>query len=223
MFGVSRRVLQMGELPCDLLKRQDAPQVAALARPDSLMFRAAGVLCDPGRGDMRGDIAEQCPAPLQNSMPGAIVASTKPDTTTPRRTLAPARGRGRTTHRGDGREIFSPHWPTPTSLVSRWACYAARAVGSIPLMSGGLLVVEAVLVPGLVSGGMTLASAISAMLIYRLISWIFIAAIGWVVFFFMFRTEKDGDPDAALQDEDAEIGDPPQFRPDPEAPHEPEP
>ena len=27
------------------------------------------------------------------------------------------------------------------------------------------------------------------MLIYRLVSWIFISAIGWVVFFFMFRTE----------------------------------
>ena len=73
---------------------------------------------------------------------------------------------------------------------------AARAVGSIPLMPGGLLVVEAVLVPGLVSSGMTLASSISAMLIYRLISWIFIAAIGWVVFFFMFRTEGALDPDA---------------------------
>ena len=58
-------------------------------------------------------------------------------------------------------------------------------------MPGGLLVVEAVLVPGLVSSGMTLPAAISAMLIYRLVSWIFIAAIGWVVFFFMFRTEKD--------------------------------
>jgi uncharacterized protein (TIRG00374 family) len=78
---------------------------------------------------------------------------------------------------------------------------AARAVGSIPLMPGGLLVVEAVLVPGLVSSGMTLAAAISAMLIYRLISWIFISAIGWVVFFFMFRTEKDIDPDAAASDE----------------------
>ncbi len=66
-------------------------------------------------------------------------------------------------------------------------------------MPGGLLVVEAVLVPGLVSSGMTLAAAISAMLIYRLISWIFIAAIGWVVFFFVFRTEKDIDPDAPLE------------------------
>ncbi len=83
------------------------------------------------------------------------------------------------------------------SLAGVTVAYAAaRAVGSIPLMPGGLLVVEAVLVPGLVSSGMSLASAISAMLIYRLVSWIFIAAIGWVVFFFMFRTEKDIDPDS---------------------------
>ncbi|MDT5183536.1 MAG: putative heme transporter, partial [Mycobacterium sp.] len=75
------------------------------------------------------------------------------------------------------------------SLAGVTVAYAAaRAVGAIPLMPGGLLVVEAVLVPGLVSSGMTLASAISAMLIYRLISWIFISAIGWVVFFFVFRT-----------------------------------
>src|SRR3954471_168698 len=82
------------------------------------------------------------------------------------------------------------------SLAGLTVAYAAaRAVGSIPLMPGGLLVVEAVLVPGLVSSGMTLASAISAMLIYRMVSWIFIAAIGWVVFFFMFRTAPDVDPD----------------------------
>ena len=100
---------------------------------------------------------------------------------------------------------------------------AARAVGSIPLMPGGLLVVEAVLVPGLVSSGMSLASAISAMLIYRLISWIFISAIGWVVFFFMFRTEKDIDPDAVVEDNGENIEQAPQFSPDPEARHEPEP
>jgi len=72
---------------------------------------------------------------------------------------------------------------------------AARAVGTIPLMPGGLLVVEAVLVPGLVSSGMSLPSAISAMLIYRLISWLLIAAVGWVVFFFVFRTENAAVPD----------------------------
>ncbi|SON59428.1 hypothetical protein MSIMFI_00911 [Mycobacterium simulans] len=82
------------------------------------------------------------------------------------------------------------------SLAGLTVAYAAaRAVGTIPLMPGGLLVVEAVLVPGLVSSGMALPNAISAMLIYRLISWLFIAAIGWVVFFFMFRTEKAADAD----------------------------
>ena len=96
------------------------------------------------------------------------------------------------------------------SLAGLTVAYAAaRAVGTIPLMPGGLLVVEAVLVPGLVSSGMTLASAISAMLIYRLISWIFIAAIGWVVFFFMFRTEKDVDPDAPVSDAADPSGRPP--------------
>ena len=77
---------------------------------------------------------------------------------------------------------------------------AARAVGAIPLMPGGLLVVEAVLVPGLVSSGMTLPAAISAMLIYRMVSWIFISAIGWVVFFVMFRTEGALDPDAVVEE-----------------------
>ena len=74
---------------------------------------------------------------------------------------------------------------------------------------------------------MTLASAISAMLIYRLVSWIFISSIGWVVFFFMFRTEKDLDPDASDTTTTAttkaeETPGPPQFSPDPEAVHEPE-
>jgi uncharacterized protein (TIRG00374 family) len=114
------------------------------------------------------------------------------------------------------------------SLAGLTVAYAAaRAVGSIPLMPGGLLVVEAVLVPGLVSSGMTLASAISTMLIYRLVSWVFISAIGWVVFFFMFRTEKDIDPDAALpkvsQNDGAAAMFPPKlFSPDPEAVYEPE-
>ncbi len=103
------------------------------------------------------------------------------------------------------------------SLAGLTVAYAAaRAVGAIPLMPGGLLVVEAVLVPGLVSSGMTLAGAISTMLIYRLVSWIFISAIGWVVFFFLFRTEKDFDPDAPGTPDTAP-GPPPDA---PEAPHD---
>ena len=88
------------------------------------------------------------------------------------------------------------------SLAGLTVAYAAaRAVGSIPLMPGGLLVVEAVLVPGLASSGMTLPAAISTMLIYRLVSWIFIAAIGWVIFFFMFRAGNQIDPDLLDADE----------------------
>lgn len=112
------------------------------------------------------------------------------------------------------------------SLAGLTVAYAAaRAVGSIPLMPGGLLVVEAVLVPGLVSSGMTLAQAISAMLIYRLVSWIFISAIGWVIFFFMFRTEIDIDPDVE-HGEIAAAGSAPSeeltFTPDPENPRHPD-
>ena len=33
-------------------------------------------------------------------------------------------------------------------------------------------------------------------------SWIFISAIGWVVFFFMFCTATDVDPDAGLDEVD---------------------
>ena len=87
------------------------------------------------------------------------------------------------------------------SLAGLTVAYAAaRAVGAIPLMPGGLLVVEAVLVPGLVSSGMALPAAISAMLIYRLVSWIFISTIGWVVFFLMFRTEGALDPEAVVDE-----------------------
>ena len=87
------------------------------------------------------------------------------------------------------------------SLAGLTVAYAAaRAMGAIPLMPGGLLVVEAILVPGLVSSGMALPDAISAMLIYRLVSWIFISAIGWVVFFFMFRTEGALDPEVVVDE-----------------------
>ncbi|MGB7358511.1 MAG: TIGR00374 family protein, partial [Mycobacterium sp.] len=66
--------------------------------------------------------------------------------------------------------------------------------------------------------------AISAMLVYRLISWIFIAVIGWVIFFFMFRTEKDIDPDTGpvvVPVAVVETTKAAQFSPDPEAPHPP--
>ena len=38
------------------------------------------------------------------------------------------------------------------------------------------------------------------MLIYRLVGWIFISAIGWVVFFLMFFTEGALDPDTVVEE-----------------------
>ena len=90
----------------------------------------------------------------------------------------------------------------PSLAGVRVAYAAARAVARLDPADARRAGEEAVLVPGLVSSGMTLAAAISAMLIYRLVSWIFISAIGWVVFFFMFRTETDVDPDAGLDEVD---------------------
>jgi uncharacterized protein (TIRG00374 family) len=112
------------------------------------------------------------------------------------------------------------------SLAGLTVAYAAaRAMGAIPLMPGGLLVVEAILVPGLVSSGMALPDAISAMLIYRLVSWIFISAIGWVVFFFMFRTEGALDPEVVVDElaaqemaaQETATQDPPPADPTPDA------
>lgn len=92
---------------------------------------------------------------------------------------------------------------------------AARVAGTIPLMPGGLLVVEAVLVPGLVSSGMSWPDAISAVLIYRMISWLLIGAVGWVVFFFVFRTANAAETDGCT----AGVSGPPpaESRPRPQA------
>jgi putative heme transporter len=82
------------------------------------------------------------------------------------------------------------NWIADVACLAFAAYAAARAVGSIPLMPGGLLVVEAVLVPGLVSSGMTLDGRDFRDADLPAGELDFISAIGWVVFFFMFRTRR---------------------------------
>lgn len=76
------------------------------------------------------------------------------------------------------------------SLSGLMVAYAAgKAVGSaIPLLPGGLGVVEAVLVPALTSAGMPVADAVTAMLIYRVVSYLMISIVGWVVIAVRYRT-----------------------------------
>lgn len=87
------------------------------------------------------------------------------------------------------------------SIAGLMVAYAAgKAVGTaVPLLPGGIGVVDAVLVPALTSAGMPAADAITAVLVYRLISYVLIAAVGWVVVLVMFRNSfKQGD---TLEDE----------------------
>jgi len=66
---------------------------------------------------------------------------------------------------------------------------AAKAVGStVPLLPGGIGVVEAVLVPALISAGMPQADAWTVMILYRVISYVLVAAIGWVVIAVRYRS-----------------------------------
>ncbi|WP_245549752.1 lysylphosphatidylglycerol synthase transmembrane domain-containing protein [Gordonia effusa] len=90
--------------------------------------------------------------------------------------------------------------PSISGLMVAYA--AGKAVGSaIPLLPGGIGVVDAVLVPALTSSGMPAADAITAVLIYRMISYVFIAVIGWIVILIMFR--RTIKPDTASDDLEA--------------------
>ncbi len=76
--------------------------------------------------------------------------------------------------------------PSISGLAVAYA--AGKAVGTaFPLLPGGLGVVDAVLVPALTSAGMGAGEAVTAVLVYRLISYLLVALVGWVVIFFMFR------------------------------------
>ncbi len=117
--------------------------------------------------------------------------------------------------------------PSISGLMVAYA--AGKAVGTaVPLLPGGIGVVDAVLVPALTSSGMPLADAVTAVLVYRMISYVLIAAIGWVVVGFMFRNRiKTGETleEEITRDEVAEgIDQPPQPGPGPvEPPNPPDP
>lgn len=95
--------------------------------------------------------------------------------------------------------------PSISGLAVAYA--AGKAVGTaFPLLPGGLGVVDAVLVPALTSAGMGAGEAITAVLVYRLISYLLVALVGWVVIFFMFRqaigdVESDLDADTGPDDD----------------------
>jgi putative heme transporter len=71
--------------------------------------------------------------------------------------------------------------------------YAADAgAGMLQLLPGGLGTVDGAIVVALVNGGVSLSLATAGVLIYRLISFVFMAVMGWIVWF-LLRTRAAED------------------------------
>jgi uncharacterized membrane protein YbhN (UPF0104 family) len=74
--------------------------------------------------------------------------------------------------------------------------YAADAVvGAAPLLPGGIGLVEGALVVALVGGGMPFAAATAAVVIYRGISLVLVAVVGWTLW--LWTRERQGHPEDA--------------------------
>ncbi|MFI7539895.1 YbhN family protein [Actinoplanes sp. NPDC049599] len=71
----------------------------------------------------------------------------------------------------------------PAQLVIAYC--AGMAAASLPIVPGGLGVVDGALVLGLVAGGLTSSSALATVVLYRLISFGFIIGTGWLVWLIM--------------------------------------
>lgn len=72
---------------------------------------------------------------------------------------------------------------------------AAKAVGSIPLAPGGLGFVDGTLIATLTAAGATAPQALAAVFVYRVVSYIMVALVGWVTFFFLFRSNQHENPE----------------------------
>ncbi|RRQ25023.1 UPF0104 family protein [Rhodococcus sp. Eu-32] len=71
---------------------------------------------------------------------------------------------------------------------------AGKAVGSVPLAPGGLVVVDATLIAFLTSAASISASqSVAAAFVYRGVSFILVALVGWVVFLVLFRKHQHED------------------------------
>ncbi|MGC5024113.1 lysylphosphatidylglycerol synthase transmembrane domain-containing protein [Tsukamurella sp. DT100] len=84
--------------------------------------------------------------------------------------------------------------PGLAALAGAYA--ASKVVNTISPIPGGLGLVEGALVPALALSGMPLSQALTATLLYRLVSYVLVVVVGWVVFFVSYRSTMDVDPDA---------------------------
>ena len=96
------------------------------------------------------------------------------------------------------------------------AYVTGKIVGSAPVTPGGLGTVDGALVWALTIGGLTAANSLATVLIYRLISFVLMVLIGWILVFVLFKGathdtsfvteyEDEIDPDAATDLSDFEL------------------
>jgi len=84
---------------------------------------------------------------------------------------------------------------TATKLMIAYC--AGMAAASVPIVPGGLGVVDGALILGLAAGGLTSSSAVAAVVLYRLISFGFIIGAGWLIWLSIRRRERGSPAEAA--------------------------
>jgi uncharacterized protein (TIRG00374 family) len=78
----------------------------------------------------------------------------------------------------------------PTIEVAMIAYAGGMAASSLPLIPGGVGVVDGALLLALTHGGLPLVTATAGVLMYRLISFVLVAAVGWALWFGMRSSER---------------------------------
>ncbi|MFF5075434.1 YbhN family protein [Actinoplanes sp. NPDC000266] len=68
---------------------------------------------------------------------------------------------------------------------------AGMAAGTITLVPGGLGIIDSALILGLVTGGVDTATAVAAVVLYRIVSFGFIIGAGWITWLVLRRRRDD--------------------------------
>ncbi len=84
------------------------------------------------------------------------------------------------------------HHLSVSQLIIAYA--GGMAASTIPLVPGGLGIVDGALVLGLVAGRTPADDAIAAVVVYRLISWALVASVGWVLWWFIRKGTRAAPP-----------------------------
>nr|WP_156665465.1 YbhN family protein [Rhodococcus phenolicus] len=78
---------------------------------------------------------------------------------------------------------------------------AAKAVASVPLAPGGLGFVDGTLIATLTAAGMSASQSLAAVFVYRVVSFVIVAVVGWIVIAVLYRSHRIDDAELDLERE----------------------